>query len=290
MSTDTANEQPASTGTPSTPDEKLKALAKEIRRHHTKFLKALRASIHDARAAGEALKKAKKIAKEDGRSFGHWRTTHCKLSPRQAQKYMKIAEGFDEIKRSHDPDQLTINQALALLKRLRTKEKPAGQDTVRTDTDKSRRIVLLPDELHTRTGETHRLVSSNQILFTKDSPEGQFVREKVTTLIRQIRNQAAKPRTAQGESDPVQPVHLAIALIERLSQELYPGVLVKAPESKEESPVEALESKEERGGPASPPVPPPSPNEAAVSLTVPPVQDPAQTPTHKGNGEPGVPS
>jgi hypothetical protein len=58
------------------------------------------------------------------------------------------------------------------------------------------------DELHTRTRETKRLVSSNQIRFTDDSPEGQFVREKVTTLIRQIRNQAAKLRTGQGESDP----------------------------------------------------------------------------------------
>src|SRR5262245_30216823 len=208
MPTNTANEQPASAGPPPTPKEKLKALAKEIRGHHTKFEKALRASIRYVRAAGEALTKAKEIVKDAGGSFGRWRKKNCKLSARQAQKYMQIAERFDELVRlGHDPDQLTINQALALLKRLRTKEKTAGKDTARTDTDKHRTIFLLPDEVHTRMRETQRLVSSNQIRFTDDSPEGQFVREKLTTLLRQIRNQAAKLRTAQGESDSVQPVH-----------------------------------------------------------------------------------
>ena len=95
---------------------------------------------------------------------------------------------------------------------------------------------LSQGELRAKTREAQRLVASQQIRFTEDSSEGKFVRDKVRTLVEQIRKQAAKARAVEGQDAPVQPIHLAIALIERLSQELHAGVVVDIQEPEERPP------------------------------------------------------
>lgn len=291
MSADTQNERPTNAAETPTPQEALKDLAKRILGQHAKVQNSLRASLRFAREAGESLKKAKEIVKDEGGAWGRWHKAQCKLSNRQAQKYMQLAEGFGELIRlGHDPDKLTINQALTLLAPLRDKKRAPGSDPVPApqgeehppvndaDNDDAAAPAAAPaeaerpkipdrlsqGELRAKTREAQRLVACQQIRFTEDTPEGKFVRDKVKTLVEQIRRQAEKARAAEGQGEPVQAIHLAIALIERLSQELHAGVVVEIREPEEEIPATAPEVH-----PTADPVPPPSDKERPASPAVP---------------------
>ena len=280
MSPDTPNERPTN---PDAAPDSLEDLARQIRRHHTKCQNSLRSSLGPAREAGDALKKAKGIIKDGGGSWGRWCRVNCELSSRQAQKYMQLAERFDElVRQGHDPAKLTINQALTLLASLRGGERssaagpaaPAGAGKPQTPYRVSR------GELRARERETQRLVATEQIRFAADTPEGKFVLEKVKALVEQIRRQAARPRAGRAEGDPVLPIHLAIALVERLSQALHAGVVVEVEEARAEAPApEAAPGV----APAAPPPDPGEPPSPPAVLTPAPAEAalPAEPAAHK---------
>src|SRR4051812_44307230 len=77
---------------PKTSDQRLNDLARQIRGHHDKFQKSTRTSLECARDAGLALGQAKETIKDNGGSWTRWLKKNCKLSARQAQKYMQVAE------------------------------------------------------------------------------------------------------------------------------------------------------------------------------------------------------
>ena len=136
MTMNTPNEPATNAPAPPTPEATLQDLAKHIKVQHTKFQNSLRASLGFARSAGDALKKAKEIVKDNGGSWGRWCKKHCNLKDRQAQKYMQIAAGYAElVGRGHDPDKLTINQAVRLLAALRDNQPAPGNAPVAAPPD-----------------------------------------------------------------------------------------------------------------------------------------------------------
>jgi hypothetical protein len=245
MSTDNPGAQPPNPETQANREAVLSDLAKQIRGHVAKIQKALRASLQFARAAGQALQKAKEIVKDNGGAWLRWCKKNCNLSLRQVQKYMQIAEGFDElIKEGHDPEKLTINQALTLLAGLRDKKKQtADKDSAAPSTAAEKApspFQMSETDLRICEWEARRLVNEGRISCT-DPPAGEFVQQKVKKLAEQIRKQAIKLVAAQDQNASVKPIHLAIALLERLSQELQARVLLETQNPKAETPVSTPE-------------------------------------------------
>lgn len=90
----------------------LDTLAKKVTLEHTKCLKAMRSVLAHARAAGEALLKAK--AELEHGSYEPW-VRGCGLSTVTAWRYARIAKGWTNLSSVKDLDTLTINAALEIL-------------------------------------------------------------------------------------------------------------------------------------------------------------------------------
>jgi len=90
----------------------LATLADDINREHDKATQAAEKAIGHARRCGEHLIKAKAEIGHGG--FLAWLKTNCRVKPRQAQIYMKVARNFDTITKSAPGAHLTIKGALRL--------------------------------------------------------------------------------------------------------------------------------------------------------------------------------
>jgi hypothetical protein len=92
----------------------LPQLAKRINAEHDEALSAARTAIEHARRAGALLQQAK-----DQCGHGNWTKwveDHLTLSLRTAQKYLRLAEGWEELEaKAPSTAHLTVEKALELL-------------------------------------------------------------------------------------------------------------------------------------------------------------------------------
>jgi hypothetical protein len=90
-------------------------IATAINREHQAAIGAARSALQHARRAGELLIEAK-AGVEHG-AWLPWLSEHCpNIGVRQAQKYMRLAEGWPAIEANTNPDShLTIDGAVRLL-------------------------------------------------------------------------------------------------------------------------------------------------------------------------------
>lgn len=92
----------------------LATLAAEIRREHAAGKAKARDAVDHARRAGELLLRAKdRVPHGDWLS---WLACHVEVTPRQAQRYMRVAEHWPAIAAKYDAEShLSLQSALRLL-------------------------------------------------------------------------------------------------------------------------------------------------------------------------------
>jgi hypothetical protein len=90
----------------------LSAVAKRINDHHSQATRHATTAIEHARQAGELLNQAKALVAH-GQWIG-WLSDNCDVSPRQAQRYMKVANNWLAITKNDAASYLTIDDALSL--------------------------------------------------------------------------------------------------------------------------------------------------------------------------------
>jgi hypothetical protein len=92
----------------------IMALAQEINSEHEQCVNSMRAGLEHAIRAGELLSQAKAACQHG--TWVQWIADNCQFTPRQAQRYMLVAERKDELlaKTTH-VSHLSFRGALALL-------------------------------------------------------------------------------------------------------------------------------------------------------------------------------
>lgn len=203
----------------------LQGLAKEIRGHLAKFDKSIRSSLGFARQAGEALIKAKELLPK-GKSWQQWVGDNCQIDIRQAQKYITISRKWGElVQQGHDPDQLSINEAVRLLASPRTKAVSSPKEKAKAEAHGSAPFRLSAAELAVKKQEARRFLGSAQIRFTDETPEGKLLQETLKAVAEKLRRAVTKLVAAHGNNGQVQEAHYLIALTEKLSLDLQPELV-----------------------------------------------------------------
>lgn len=98
----------------------LQQLAEKIVKEHGQVVGSLRRSLDHAKTAGVHLQTARRLVKAQKLKWEEWVDGQCKLTPRTASRYMRLAKNWAEIEgklpQDADPSQLTLNAALALIR------------------------------------------------------------------------------------------------------------------------------------------------------------------------------
>jgi len=90
----------------------LSVLAVQINEQHDKALGHARSSLEHARVAGELLRQAKQQIPHG--EWLAWLSANCKVSDRQAQRYLKVANNWQAITKNDAASYLTIDEAIAV--------------------------------------------------------------------------------------------------------------------------------------------------------------------------------
>ena len=102
--------------------DSLSGLAVQINDQHDRAVEHAKTSLEHARNTGELLQQAKKQVPHG--QWLTWLSTNCKVSPRQSQRYLKVASNWTAITENDAASYLTIDKAIA-----RTTAKPASSRT-----------------------------------------------------------------------------------------------------------------------------------------------------------------
>jgi len=90
--------------------DSLATLASLINAQHDQATRHARSALEHARQAGELLQQAKAQVGHGG--WVAWLATNCDVSPRQAQRYMKVANNWEAISKNDAASHLTIDEAI----------------------------------------------------------------------------------------------------------------------------------------------------------------------------------
>lgn len=90
----------------------LSALADQINEQHSQATRHATTAIEHARQAGELLSQAKQQIPHG--DWLTWLASNCNVSPRQAQRYLKVANNWQAITKNDATSYLTIDDAIAL--------------------------------------------------------------------------------------------------------------------------------------------------------------------------------
>jgi hypothetical protein len=88
----------------------LSALADQINDQHDRAIQHVKSALEHARQAGELLLQAKQQIPHGG--WLTWLSANCRVSPRQAQKYLKVAKNWQAIVKNDATSHLTIDEAI----------------------------------------------------------------------------------------------------------------------------------------------------------------------------------
>jgi hypothetical protein len=88
----------------------LQTMAVAINEHHTQVLLHARSALESAKASGELLLQAKALLPHG--QWLPWLEENCQVSPRQAQRYMLVADRWEAIAKNDAASYLTIDEAI----------------------------------------------------------------------------------------------------------------------------------------------------------------------------------
>jgi hypothetical protein len=204
--------------------ESLAKLAEKIRASHERCLKALHNSLEHAREAGTLLLEAREKVKDAGQPWLKWLQDNCTCSTSEAQRYMRIADRYGELKQlQKDLKGLSLTKALKLLSGGPEKE---GKQTPQAAPE------LL--KVSSQSEVTHLRRKAPEVRLPDGSAEQQFVTSKAKQIARQILALVKKSQLKDGDGGPAQ---LAVTLLEQLKDSLDASlvVAVEEPESRSEA-------------------------------------------------------
>lgn len=88
----------------------LQTMAVAINELHTQVLLHTRSALESAKASGELLLQAKALLPHG--QWLPWLEENCQVSPRQAQRYMQVADRWEAIAKNDAASYLTIDEAI----------------------------------------------------------------------------------------------------------------------------------------------------------------------------------
>lgn len=107
----------------------LTDLAAQINANHQAAIKHATTALEHACRAGELLTQAKSQVAHGG--WLEWLAANCEVSPRQAQRYMKVANNWETISKNDATSYLTIDGAIAHVRTAATREEVTAAVTER---------------------------------------------------------------------------------------------------------------------------------------------------------------
>lgn len=195
---------------------KLTKLAGKINDGHKRCLKALRSSLAYARETGTFLLEAKSTLDAWGQEWLPWVQENCDFSISQAQRYMRIADRYEELLDTvKDKDDLTMSDALKLLSPGKGEAKPSPK-----------RFQVFSDA-----EASDRAMDAARLCFPKDSAEEKFIKEKAEALARQVIATAKRSKLTDKDDKKIEEIQVAIALIHQLKKALQLSLVVEVGES-----------------------------------------------------------
>ena len=197
--------------------ESLDKLAEKIEASHTRCLKALHNSLEHAREAGTLLLEAKEKVKDASQPWLKWLQENCTCSTSEAQRYMRVADRYGELKQlQKDLKGLSLTRALKLLSSGPEKE---GKRTPQAAPE------LL--KVSSRAEVTQLARKAPEVRLPDGSAEQQFVTSKAKEIARQILALVKKSQLKDGDGGPAQ---LAVALLQQLKDSLDTSLVVAVEE------------------------------------------------------------
>jgi hypothetical protein len=192
---------------------RLDDLAVQINDSHQECLTAVRGALPHARRTGTRLLEAKELVAEGG--WLEWVQQHCRFSVAEAQRYMRIADRYRELlDQDRDPQELTLTEALRLLSRGR--KKAAADAEAAAD---PRFTASSPMEV--------KELAAEEVRFADGSREHGFVTGQAAALAKHILRLARKGGARDAQDRPVEPVQVAIALLQQLKDALDLSLIVQ---------------------------------------------------------------
>src|SRR5262249_38776294 len=206
------------------PGEALAELAAKINAGHEECLTALQTSLgtflEHARDTGALLQEAKDKVNQAGERWLIWVKDHCDFSVAQAQRYMRIANRYDELRKSEeDPTRPSLREALGLL-------------SANSGTKAKQRRRALPQlfKVSSRTVVAELTRKARKVRLPDDSPEKRFVGTKASEIARQVLALVRKSQLKDKGDEPINPAQLAVALLEKLKASLNATLVVEVKE------------------------------------------------------------
>lgn len=204
---------------------RLVELARKINQGHKKLLNALRTSLESSREIGETLREAKQLCQElGGQQFLKWVRSNCAFSVSQAQRYMRIADRWNElIERTKGKQlaKLTLVEALRLL----SHSGQSDNEPQEKESPPLRLKISSSSVLKDHAGEAANVVFDDQ------SPVHGFTERKAEQIARQIVRLVARADSFQGrDGHHLQKSVAALAILRQLRIALNDGLLFEVSE------------------------------------------------------------
>lgn len=194
----------------------LVQLAEKINLSHQKCLQTLGSTLEHARHTGGVLLEAKEKVTATGKKWLEWVQENCKFSVAEAQRYMRVANHYGALlEQNKDLKKLSLTQALRLL----SPPEKAG---------KGRRSTTRPFSVASEAEVKHLARQAEDLRLPDESAERRFLDGTVAAVAQKILEQARKTHLTDDEGKALSPAEVAVALLERLKEALYVGLVVRA--------------------------------------------------------------
>jgi hypothetical protein len=169
----------------------------------------MRSWVEHAHEAGSLLLQAKEQVKATNQNWLPWVEKHCNCSISEAQRYMRIAGNYCQLRNSgKDLTKMSMTQALQLLSPASSKSGTAQGSTVQP-------IKVSSQE------EFNSLTQRGRDLDLKaDSPEKKFIKDKAASIAKQVLKQALKSKLVNDKGALLSPSEIVVALLEHLKEAL----------------------------------------------------------------------
>ncbi len=224
----------------------LARLTEELKGHLAEMDRAVRQSTETARQIGLKLKEVKPLVKAAGILWETFVKGNLSIEKRQAQKYLRLATRWDDLKAKGDPANLTIEQCLALLVKPNGPIDGLGEITSKKGVSEKRKsaavekptdprfCVSSTSEWKDKKLQASELLESEGFL-APESAEKKFVADKLAIMTREIQQIAQK--ICEGKEGPGSDAAVvALALLNKFVSEMKALPVVKVIENAEPPP------------------------------------------------------
>jgi len=234
---------PVEATNPKADPAKLARLTEEIKCHLDEMGRTVRQTTEIARQLGQKLIEVKPLVKAAGILWETFVKTHLSIEKRQAQRYVRLANRWEDLKAAGDLANLTIEQCLALLAKPNGPIEGLGETTSKKGVTEKRKLAAVEKPTDPRfcvasTSEWRdkKLQASELLEFegflAADSAEKKFVADKLALMTREIQQIAQKiceGKEGVGSDAAV----VALALLTKIASEMRALPVVKVIEKAE---------------------------------------------------------